>query len=117
MVLADDNENYSSFFRTGFAGAGNVLLYGFTEDFLTLALKAIPGTNAISVKDFIHQHILNQDLTADVLNFIQLMEVQKKKFRHYQPVGLTEFTDIAENSVSTERTIGNLYKDPSTLLQ
>ena len=26
MLLADDNENYSSFFRTGFAGAGNVLL-------------------------------------------------------------------------------------------
>src|SRR5258705_7083833 len=46
MVLADDNENYSSFFRTGFAGAGNVLLYGFTEDFLTLALRAIPGSNA-----------------------------------------------------------------------
>ncbi len=117
MVLADDNENYSSFFRTGFAGAGNVLLYGFAEDFLTLVLKAIPGNNVISVKDFIHQHILNQDLTADVLNFIQLMEVQKKKFGYYQPVGLAEFTSIAENSVSTERTIGNLYKDPSTLLQ
>lgn len=117
MVLADDNENYSSFFRTGFAGAGNVLLYGFTEDFLTLALRAIPGSNGISIKDFIHQHILNQDLTADVLNFVQLMEVQKKKFRYHQAVGLTEFTSIAENSISTERTIGNLYKDPSTLLQ
>ncbi|NOT51828.1 MAG: hypothetical protein HOP10_11195 [Chitinophagaceae bacterium] len=117
MVLADDNENYSSFFRTGFAGAGNVLLYGFTEDFLTLSLKTIPGSNAISVKDFIQQHILNQDLTADVLNFIQLMELQKRRFRNHQPVGLTEFTAIAENSMSTERTIGNLYKDPSTLLQ
>ena len=49
MVLADDNENYSSFFRTGFAGAGNVLSYGFAEDFLTLALRAIPGNNDISV--------------------------------------------------------------------
>ena len=52
MVLADDNENYSSFFRTGFAGAGNVLLYGFTEDFLTQALRAIPGSNEISGKRF-----------------------------------------------------------------
>jgi hypothetical protein len=117
MLLADDNENYSSFFRTGFAGAGNVLLYGFTEDFLTLVLKAIPGNNDISVKDFISDHILNQNLTADVLNFIQLMEVQKKRFKNLQPVGITEFSQLAENAVSTERTIGNLYKDQSTLLQ
>lgn len=117
MVLADDNENYSSFFRTGFAGAGNVLLYGFAEDFLTLALRAIPGSNDISVKDFISRHILDQNLTADVLNFIQLMEEQKKKFKNLQPVSVTEFAQLAENSLSTERTIGNLYKDQSTLLQ
>ena len=117
MVLADDNENYSSFFRTGFAGAGNVLLYGFTEDFLTLALRAIPGSNDISVKDFIIRHILDQNLTADVLNFIQLMEEQKKRFKNLQPVGISEFAQLAENSLSTERTIGNLYKDQSTLLQ
>ena len=117
MVLADDNENYSSFFRTGFAGAGNVLLYGFAEDFLTLALKAIPGTNDISVKDFISRHILNQNLTTDVLNFIQLMEDQKKKFKSLQPVGITAFGQLAENSISTERTISNLHKDQSTLLQ
>ena len=117
MLLADDNENYSSFFRTGFAGAGNVLLYGFTEDFLTLVLKAIPGSNEISVKDFINRFILNQNLTADVLNFIQLMEVQKKKYKNLQAVGITAFAELAENSLSTERTIGNLYKDPSTLLQ
>ncbi|HMK24594.1 MAG TPA: hypothetical protein VK483_01090 [Chitinophagaceae bacterium] len=117
MLLADDNENYSSFFRTGFAGAGNVLLYGFAEDFLTIVLKAIPGNNDISVKDFINSHILNQNLTADVLNFIQLMEMQKKRFKNLQAVGITEFAQLAENSLSTERTIGNLYKDPSTLLQ
>ncbi len=117
MLLADDNENYSSFFRTGFAGAGNVLLYGFTEDFLTLVLKAIPGSNDIPVRDFINSHILNQNLTADVLNFIQLMEMQKKKFKNLQAVGITEFAQLAENSLSTERTIGNLYKDPSTILQ
>lgn len=117
MLLADDNENYSSFFRTGFAGAGNVLLYGFVEDFLTLVLKAIPGSNDIQVKDFINGHILNQNLTADVLNFIQLMEMQKKKFKNLQAVAITEFAQLAENSLSTERTIGNLYKDPSTLLQ
>lgn len=117
MLLADDNENYSSFFRTGFAGAGNVLLYGFAEDFLTLVLKAIPGSNDISVKDFIRRHILDQNLTADVLNFIQLMEGQKKKFSHLQAIGLTEFAQLAENSLSTERTIENLYKDQSTLLQ
>jgi hypothetical protein len=117
MLLADDNENYSSFFRTGFAGAGNVLLYGFAEDFLTLVLKAIPGSNDISVKDFINRHILDQNLTADVLNFIQLMEEQKKKFKNLQAVGISEFAQLAENSVSTERTIGNLYKDQSTLLQ
>lgn len=34
MVLADDNENYCSFFRTGFAGAGNVLSYGLQKIFL-----------------------------------------------------------------------------------
>ncbi|MDZ4796001.1 MAG: hypothetical protein SGI83_17100 [Bacteroidota bacterium] len=123
MLLADDNENYSSFFRTGFAGAGNVLLYGFAEDFLTLVLKAIPGSNDLSVKDFIRRHILDQNLTADVLNFIQLMEEQKKKFASLpagsrgQTVSITEFAQLAENSMSTERTIGNLYKDQSTLLQ
>ncbi len=78
IVLADDNENYSSIFRTGFAGAGNVLLYGFIEDFLTLVLKAIPGHNTLSVAEFINKQIRDQDLTADVLNFIQLMEDQKK---------------------------------------
>ncbi len=117
MLLADDNENYSSFYRTGFAGAGNVLLYGFSEDFLTLVLKAISGSNDHSVKDFISHHILNQNLTADVLNFIQLMEDQKKKFKNLEAVGITEFSQLAENSFSTERTIGNLHKDPTTLLQ
>lgn len=117
MVLADDNENYSSFFRTGFAGAGNVLLYAFAEDFLTLVLKAIPASNEISVKDFIGRRILDQNLTADVLNFIQLMENQKKKYKNLQAVGISEFAQVAEQSLSTERTIGNLYKDQSTLLQ
>ena len=117
MLLADDNENYSSFFRTGFAGAGNVLLYGFAEDFLTLVLKAIPGNNDISVKDFISRHLLHQNLTTDVLNFIQLMEDQKKKFTMLQAVSISEFAQLAENSFSTERTIGSLYKDQSTLLQ
>ncbi|HSU29520.1 MAG TPA: hypothetical protein VLJ68_14130, partial [Chitinophagaceae bacterium] len=117
MVLADENENYSSFFRTGFAGAGNVLLYGFTEDFLTIVLKAMAGNNELSVRDFIRRHMLDQNLTADVLNFIQLMEDQKKKFSQLQPIGIQEFALVAERSQSTERTIGNLHKDQSTLLQ
>jgi len=116
MLLADDNENYSSFFRTGFAGAGNVLLYGFAEDFLTLTLRAIPGNNDISVKEFISKHISDQNLTADVLNFIQLMEEQKKRFRNLQPVSITSFAQASENSLSTERSIGNLHKDQATLL-
>lgn len=117
MVLADDNENYSSFFRTGFAGAGNVLLYAFAEDFLTTVLRAIPGNNDLSVKEFIRREILDQNLTADALNFIQLMEEYKKKFDQHQAISLSEFSNIAENSLSTERTIGNLHKDQSTLLQ
>lgn len=117
ILLADDNENYSSFFRTGFAGAGNVLSYGFAEDLLTLALRTIPGNNDISIKDFISKHILDQHLTVDVLNFVQLIETQKKKYKKLQAVGITEFAQLAEQSQSTERTIGNLYKDQSTLLQ
>lgn len=117
MVMADDNENYSSFFRTGFAGAGNVLAYGFAEDFLTQVLRAIPGNNEISVKDFISRHILDQNLTVDVLNFIQLIENQKKKYSSLQPISITQFAELAEQSFSTERKIGNLYKDQSTLLQ
>ncbi len=117
MLLADDNENYSSFFRTGFAGAGNVLSYGFAEDFLTLLLRAIPGSNAIAVKDFINRHILGQNLTADVLNFIQFIEDCKKNYNRLQPVGLVAFAQIAEDSQSTERRIGTLYKDQATLLQ
>ena len=117
MVLADDNENYSSFFRTGFAGAGNVLSYGFAEDFLTLSLRAIPGNNDISIKDFIQQHILDQNLTIDVLNFIQLIENQKKKYSHMPVIGINEFSKLAELSQITERSIGNLYKDQPALLQ
>ena len=117
MLLADDNENYSSFFRTGFAGAGNVLLYGFAEDFLTLVLKAIPGNNDISINEFTRRHLLSQHLTTDVLNFIQLMEEQKKKFNTLPAVSISAFAQLAENSYSTERTIGSLYKDQSTLLQ
>lgn len=117
MVMADDNENYSSFFRTGFAGAGNVLAYGFVEDFLNLVLRAIPGSNEINIRDFISRHILDQNLTVDVLNFLQWIENQKKKYKTLQPVGITQFADIAEQSQSTERTIRNLYKDQSMLLQ
>jgi hypothetical protein len=117
MLLADDNENYSSFFRTGFAGAGNVLSYGFAEDFLTLALRAIPASNEISVRDFITRQILDQNLTVDVLNFIQLMEDHKKRYKSKQVVSINEFAQLAERSQSTERTIGNLYKDQSALLQ
>lgn len=117
MLLADDNENYSGFFRTGFAGAGNVLLYGLAEDFLTLVLRSVPGSNDLSVKDFIRDQIVSQHLTADVLNFIQLMEEQKRRFRILQPVGLSEFAQLAENAISTERTIANLHRDQSTLLQ
>ncbi|HYM93689.1 MAG TPA: hypothetical protein VET23_06095, partial [Chitinophagaceae bacterium] len=117
MVLADDNENYSSFFRTGFAGAGNVLSYGFAEDFLTLVLCAIPGSNELSVKDFINRQILEQNLTVDVLNFIQLIENQKKKYSHLPAVSLLEFAKLTEKSQVTERSIANLYKDQATLLQ
>lgn len=117
MVLADDNENYSSFFRTGFAGAGNVLSYGFAEDFLTLVLKAIPGNNDISVKDFIRKQILDQNLTIDVFDFLQLVETQKKKYDQFPAIGLTEFEKLTERSESTERSIANLYKDQGTLLQ
>ncbi|HZI54352.1 MAG TPA: hypothetical protein VFD56_11630 [Chitinophagaceae bacterium] len=117
MLMADDNENYSSFFRTGFAGAGNVLAYGFAEDFLTLVLRAIPGSNEISVRDFISRHILDQNLTVDVLNFIQWIENQKRKYKNLRPVGIAQFAEIAEQSQSTERKIGNLYKDQSMLLQ
>jgi hypothetical protein len=93
------------------------LSYGFTEDLLTLALRAIPGNNEISVKDFISRQLLDQNLTVDVLNFIQLIEDQKKKYRQLQPLGLEQFAQLAERAESTERTIGNLYKDQSTLLQ
>lgn len=117
MLLADDNENYSSFFRTGFAGAGNVLSYGFAEDLLTLLLRVIPGSNDISIKDFIRKHILDQNLTVDVLGFIQLLENQKKRFNVLETVGIGEFAQLAEQSESTERNMGNLYKDQSTLLQ
>lgn len=117
MVLADDNENYCSFFRTGFAGAGNVLSYGFAEDFLTLVLRAIPGNNDLSVKDFIQKNIQEQNLTVDVLNFLQLMESQKKKYNHLPAIGLTEFGKLTEQSEATERSISNLFKDQSTLLQ
>ncbi|MFI5130986.1 MAG: hypothetical protein ACHQFX_13375 [Chitinophagales bacterium] len=117
ILLADDNENYSSFFRTGFAGAGNVLSYGFAEDLLTLLLRTIPGSNEISVKDFINKHILDQNLTVDVLNFIQLLEMQKKRYKNLETISITEFAQLAELSQSTERTIANLYKDQSTLLQ
>lgn len=117
MVMADDNENYSSFFRTGFAGAGNVLSYGFVEDFLTQVLRAIPGSNDISIKEFISRYILDQDLTMDVLNFIQLIENQKKRFKDLQPVGITAFAELTEQSLSTERKIANLHRNKSTLLQ
>ena len=117
MLLADDNENYSSFFRTGFAGAGNVLSYGFTEDFLTLVLRAIPGNNDLSIKDFISRQIMDQNLTVDVLNFIQLMENQKKRYKQLQAISITSFAELAEQSYSTERTIGNLHKNQFTLLQ
>lgn len=116
MLLADENENYSSFFRTGFAGAGNVLMVGFIEDFLTLVLKAIPGNNDQSVKEFIRRQMLEQNMTADVLNFIQLMEDLKKGFSTRHPLSLEAFAALTENSPSTERSIYNLHRDPSTLL-
>jgi len=117
ILLADDNENYSSFFRTGFAGAGNVLSYGFAEDFLTLVLRTIPGSNELIVKEFINKHILDQNLTVGVLNFIQLIEDQKKHYNNMQVISINEFSQLAERSSSTERTIGNLYKDQSSLLE
>jgi hypothetical protein len=117
MLLADDNENYSSFFRTGFAGAGNVLSYGFAEDFLTLVLRAIPGSNELSVKDFISRQVLEQNLTVDVLNFIQLIENQKKRFSNLPVIGIKEFEQLTEPLQNSERSIGNLHKDQSTLLQ
>jgi hypothetical protein len=54
---------------------------------------------------------------VDVLNFIQLLENHKKRYKNLQPVSINEFAQLAEQSQSTERTIGNLYKDQSTLLQ
>lgn len=116
MLLADDNENYSSFFRTGFAGAGNVLSYAFAEDFLTLLLRAIPGSNDQSVRDFISQHVVDQNLTVDVLNFLQFIEDQKKRFAQLQVVGLSEFAGLTEPGLHSERTIGTLYKNPAVLL-
>lgn len=116
MVIADDNANYSSFFRTGFAGAGNVITYGLVEDFLTLVLRAIPGTNQLSVRDFLRTQIQEQNLTVDVLNFLQWMEELKKNYNQLSSVGLKGFAAMAEESQSTERTVANLYRDPSNLL-
>lgn len=116
MVMADDNENYSSFFRTGFAGAGNVLSYSLVEDFLTLALKAIPGSNKLSVKEFIGRHVQDQSLTVDVLGFLQLIENIKKRYNQLPPLSLMTFAGLSEESDSTERTIGNLHRDLSTVL-
>ena len=45
------------------------------------------------------------------------MEDQKKRYSRLQPVGLKEFSQLAEHSQSTERTIANLHRDPSVLLQ
>lgn len=117
MLLADDNENYSSFFRTGFAGAGNVLSYGFAEDYLTMVLRAIPGSNEISVKDFITRQVLAQNLTMEVLNFVQFIENQKKRFNSLQAVSIKEFEQLTEPLQHSERSIGNLHRDPNTLLQ
>ncbi len=116
MLLADDNENYSSFFRTGFAGAGNVLSYAFAEDLLTLLLRAIPGNNELSVRDFIHRHVVDQNLTMDVLNFLQFIEEQKKRYAQLQVVGLSEYANLTEAGLNSERTVGNLYKNPAVLL-
>lgn len=116
VLLADDNQNYSSFFRTGFAGAGNVLQYGFIEDFLTLVLRAIPGHNDIRISEFISRHIQDQHMTADVLNFLELMEDQKRQYRERQALDLPAFSGLSEKSSSTDRTVGNLHKDLSTLL-
>ncbi len=82
-------------------------LYGFAEDFLTLVLRAIPGSNEIDVKDFISRYLLDQNLTADVLNFIQLMEDQKKKFKNLQAVGITQFSQMWQNdrSAQNERSV------------
>jgi len=54
---------------------------------------------------------------VDVLNFIQWIENQKRKYKSLQAVGITQFAEIAEQSQSTERKIGNLYRDQSMLLQ
>lgn len=116
MVMADDNENYSSFFRTGFAGAGNVISYSLVEDFLTLVLRAIPGTNQISVREFVYRHIQQQNLTVEVLNFLQWIEEIKKRYTQWPVIGLGQFAQLSEESQSTERTVATLHRDPSTLL-
>src|SRR4029453_16517971 len=54
---------------------------------------------------------------VELLNFIQVIENQKRKYKSLQAVGLTQFAEIAEQSQSTERKIGNLYRDQSMLLQ
>lgn len=117
MVLADGNENFSSFFRTGFAGAGNVLTYGFIEDFLTLVLKAIPGSNDASVSNFIKKQILDQNLTTDVLDFLQFIESRKKQYPELDRQSLMDFMEMKENAMNTERTVANLHKDAGNLLQ
>ncbi len=117
IVMADDNENYSSFFRTGFAGAGNVLSYAFIEDFLSLVLKVIPGTNELSVRDFITRQIIGQNLTVDVLGFLQLVENIKKRYKTLEPVSIAGFANLSEAGPGSERTIANLHRDQSTLLQ
>jgi len=52
-----------------------------------------------------------------VLNFVQWIENQKRKYKSLQAVGITQFAELAEESQSTERKIGNLYRDQSMLLQ
>lgn len=116
MVIADDNANYSSFFRTGFAGAGNVITYGLVEDFLTLVLRAIPGSNQLSVREFMRTQIQDQNLTVDVLSFLQWMEELKKNYSQLSSISLNGFADLAEESHSTERTVATLHRDLSNLL-
>ena len=80
--------------------------YGFAEDLLTLASASSRAATRFLVREFISRQLLDQHLTVDVLEFLQLIENQKNGYGQMQPVGIGEFAKLAEQSQSTEQTIG-----------
>lgn len=104
---------YSSLYRSGFIGAGNVITYAFLETLLGYYL----GQDIATIRQFIEEQIIEGSNPREVIRFMELVEKLKVAYSQGYQDNRTTVTrkDIHEVSYTSMKKYPSIQNDRSYL--